>query len=80
MYVGGNSYEVSFLPIESDEVTYFIKAVYANNVVYGEKIDSIAISEAKGAVMQITNPDYKEGVHLKYKIDAKESVSYNGES
>ena len=74
--VGGNSYEVSFLPIESDEVTYFIKAVYANNVVYGEKIDSIAISEAKGAVMQITNPDYKEGVHLKYRIDAKESVSY----
>ena len=57
----GNTYEVSFMPIEADQVTYFIKAAYVKGFVYGENINSIAISESQGAVKQITNPKYTKG-------------------
>ena len=64
------------MPIEADQVTYFIKAAYVKGFVYGENINSIAISESQGAVKQITNHKYTKWVKLNYKIEGKEEIKY----
>jgi hypothetical protein len=76
--VGGKTnYKISFYPIEFDEVSYYIKAVYIKTKVKDEKIDTIAISESPGRNMQINNPKYKAGEMFKFVLeDIKETISY----
>ena len=71
-----NNYGISFYPIPGLKASYYIKAIYKDEFIKGEKIDTIAISESKGKYMQINNPSYNEGenISLTFKIDKE--VSY----
>ena len=55
--VNNNNYNIKFYPIEYKDTTYYIKALYIDEVVQGEKINTIAISESPGKYMQINAPD-----------------------
>ena len=71
-----NKYQVSFNPIkvEDVDVTYYIKAVYTNDVIKGEK-KSIAMTESYGSNLIISKPDLKNE-QLSYDIDVTDEVSY----
>ena len=76
--IHGSNYKISFSPItEYKDVSYYIKAIYKDEEIQGEKIDTIAISESPGKYMQINYPQYTEGSQLSYDfhIDNKE-ISY----
>ena len=74
---GKTNYKVDFYPIENNNVSYYIKAVYNKGKVKDEKMDTIAISEATGRVMQINNPDYEKGKVISFTLEnVKERVSY----
>ena len=51
---------------EEEDVTYYIKGIYNESLVKGEKLDSIAISESPGINLKIHNATAKSG-----KIDIK---------
>ena len=54
---GANTnYKVEFYPIENQDVTYYIKAVYNRRRIKEEVMKSIAITETLGKNMQINNP------------------------
>ena len=59
-------------------VSYFIKAVYKDELIEGEKKDTIAMSESKGKYMQITNLTYNqnEKTEISLEIDNNRNISY----
>ena len=69
-------YKITLNPIESTDVTYYIKGVYKNGRVVGENINSIAISESTGKYMQITNPVYKHNEKISFEFDCDKELSY----
>ena len=74
---GKVNYNISFYPIENNDVTYFIKAVYNRKKIEGEKIDTIAISEFLGKNMQITNPKYEKDKLLTFTLqDVKKKINH----
>ena len=76
--VGGKvNYLVSFYPIENNDVTYYIKAVYNRKKIKGEKIDTIAISEFLGKNMQIKNPKYEKDKLITFTLeDVKKQINH----
>ena len=54
--ITGNNYQLSFSPIALTDASYYIKAIYKDGLIEGEKMDSIAISESKGNVTAICGP------------------------
>ena len=70
-------YSISFSPIEHYDVSYFIKGVYLNNIIDGEKKDSIAISESLGFNIQLDNPKLEKSGKIKVDFeDMKQEIGY----
>ena len=71
--LGSNKYTVCFNRTYTTNTTYYIKASYEMND--EEKIDTIAISEAKG-YYEIINPSYTNNEQLNYTLEATQEVFY----
>ena len=70
------NFVIKFHPLFYDiGVTYFIKAVYEDQVIFEENINSIAISEAKGKNVQITKPNKDNGMII-YTLNSDKEISY----
>ncbi len=70
-------YDVNFYPIDNNDVTYYIKAVYNKGRIGDEKKDTIAISESPGNNLQINNPKYEPGKLISFYLNnINEDVSY----
>lgn len=70
-------YTVRFAPIKYPEVSYFIKAIYTEDIVLGENINSITMSESKG--MNLVANEYgndNQQSELSYTFTAKKDVMY----
>ena len=76
--VKDNKYTLKFTPMKFTGVSYFIKAVYKDELIEGEKKDTIAMSESKGKYMQITNLTYNqnEKTEISLEIDNNRNISY----
>ena len=71
------SYKINFYPIESDDISYYIRAIYKNGTLKEEKMDTIAISETSGKTLQINNPKYEQGQMLSFILDElKDEIYY----
>ena len=78
-YTNKKRYTISFYPVETFEVNYFIKAVYRNTKIKGEIENTIAISESDGYYIQIDNPEYDKEAgkkYLSFEIDANKEIAY----
>ena len=72
----GNDYTIKFAPTRLPDTTYFIKAVYTENVVQGENINSIAMSESRGKNIIDSNiANFKEQ-ELTYTINSAKDIAY----
>ena len=71
-----NNYKISFYPINYINTSYYIKALYIDEIIKGEKMDSIAISESRGKYMQINSPEYIRGEQLSYDLNSDKIVRY----
>ena len=70
-------YTISFIPFDFYYVNYYVKAVYKDGRIPGERTDTIAISEADGFYLQIDNPDIEEGKrYLTFEIPNNKDISY----
>ena len=70
-------FTISFIPFDFYYVNYYIKAVYKEGRILGERIDTIAISESDGFYLQIDNPDIMEGKrYLTFEIPDNKDVSH----
>ena len=76
LVINDNNYGISFYPIPGLKASYYIKAIYKDELIKGEKIDTIAISESKGKYMQISNPSYKENEQISFTFKIDKEVSY----
>ena len=74
--ISGNNYKLSFSPIALTNASYYIKAIYKDGLIQGEKIDSIAISESKGKYLQMKNPSLKKLDPITCELDIDQEVSY----
>ena len=71
------NYKVEFSPIENNDVTYYIKAVYNKRRIKEEVMNSIAVTETLGKNIQINNPKYQPGQNLSFTLQSiKETVSF----
>jgi len=69
-------FEIKFNPVLYEiGVTYYIKAIYKDQVNFEENINTIAISEAKGLNIQIGKPEIIDGM-IKYTLNSNQEVSY----
>ena len=57
---GKKNYKVTFKPIEQNDVTYYIKAIYGKTKIKNEKLDSIAVSESPGQFLQVNKINNKD--------------------
>ena len=76
--VNNNIYKISLTPLflNADYATYNIKAIYKDNVIEGEKFDTIAMTESKGKSMQVNNPSYISGQKLTFDLKVDEKISH----
>ena len=74
--IKGNNYQLSFSPIALSDASYYIKAIYKDGLIKGEKIDSIAISESKGKYLQINNPSLKNFEPITCELNTDKEISY----
>ena len=76
--VSDNIYRISFIPIQFqfNESSYYIKAIYKDGLIEGEKIDTIALSESKGKYMQINNPPFIPNKTMTYELKLDKEISY----
>ena len=73
----GNIYTISFYPVEQFDVNYYVKAVYRDKKIQGEREDTIAISESEGYYLQIDNPEFNgEKTILSFEIPNNREVAY----
>ena len=75
---GHRVFDISFLPIEQYSMNYFIKAIYSETQISGEKENTIAISESEGYFIQIDSPitDDQGRAHLLMEIPNDKDISY----
>jgi hypothetical protein len=74
---GLKTYAISFSPIEHHDVSYYIKGIYHNSKIKGEKKDTIAISESTGYNLQIENPEFDGDSKVTvYLNNIKEEIDY----
>ena len=66
---------ISFQPLKYNDVSYFIKAIYTEDFVRGETVNSIAMSESKGMNLFINVPETEENL-LTYEIPYNKDVLY----
>ena len=72
----GNDYTIKFAPVKYPEATYFIKAIYADNAIPGENINSIAMSESKGKNIISNEYGSNHQSELTYKINTNKEIAY----
>ena len=72
----GNEYTISFYPLEFTDVSYFVKAIYKNELTEGENVNTIALSESKGKYMYIDNPPFKKDTKMSVNMIVDKEVSY----
>ena len=68
-------YTINLNQIQKYNASYYIKAIYKDGMVDGEKLDSIAISQSLGYHMQTENIPYKNEKQ-KFKLQIDKQVSY----
>ena len=74
---GKINYIIKFNPIENDDISYYIKAISKKGGIKEEKMNTIAITESKGKILQINNPEYKSGEKLSFTLeDVKDDIYY----
>ena len=74
---GLKTYTISFYPIQTYDVTYYIKGVYSNSEIIGEKKDTIAISESEGYYVQVDNPNLNANSKISINLrDLKQEISF----
>ena len=66
---------ISFQPVKYNDVSYFIKAIYTEDFIRGENVNSIAMSESKGMNLFINVPEANENL-LTYDIPYNKDVLY----
>ena len=79
MVDGKKNYDISFTPVYQFDVNYYVKAVYSDTKIQGEREDTIAISESEGYYLQVDNPltDEEGKKHLIFTIpDENRQISY----
>ena len=70
-------YRINFYPIENEDISYYIRAIYKNGTLKEEKINTIAISETSGKTLQINNPKYEQDQMLSFTLDdLKDDIYY----
>ena len=76
--VNNNIYKISLTPLffNADYATYNIKAIYKDNVIEGEKFDTIAMTESKGKSMQVNNPSYNSDQKVTFDLKVDEKISH----
>ena len=68
---------ISFYPVEQFNVNYYIKSIYKDTKINGEREDTIAISESEGYYIQIDNPKFDgEKINLTFEIPNTREISY----
>ena len=72
---GKKNYKVTFKPIEQNDVTYYIKAIYGKTKIKNEKMDSIAVSESPGQFLQVNKINNKDPELSFILEDLKEEIS-----
>ena len=73
----GKIYSISFYPVEQYDVNYYVKAVYRDTKIDGEREDTIAISESEGYYLQIDNPEFDgEKTILTFEIPDTREIAY----
>ena len=70
-----NKITISFKPLGFKDVSYFIKAIYTEDFIIGENVNSIAMSGSKGVNLFINVPETDEDL-LKYEIEYTKEVLY----
>jgi len=76
LIIKDNNYKISFYPMQISGVSYFIKAVYKDELIEGEKMDTIAFSESNGTYVQINNPNFEKNKNVSFDINIDKNVSY----
>ena len=72
-----SNYRIMFYPILQFNVSYYIKAVYKNDFIEGENVNSIAISESKGKYMHINDLHFnKSNERVAYDLLVNKEVLY----
>ena len=74
---GRNQYSISFYPVEHYDVSYFIKGVYSDYMISGEKSDTIAMSESPGFNIELDNPKIDRTGKIKVDfVDIIQEIGY----
>ena len=74
---GRNQYSISFYPVEHYDVSYFIKGVYSDDMIIGEKSDTIAMSESPGFNIELDNPKLDRTGKIKVDfVDMAKEICY----
>ena len=68
------SFEKALDTVEGESITYYVKGIYKDSIIKGEKMDTIAISESNGTYLHAFNVSTPEGskVYLNLKNVDKE--------
>ena len=69
-------YIISFNPIKKKHISYYIKAFYTDEFINEENIDTIAVCESPGKIIQIINPETYENEPLSYNLTLDKDASY----
>ena len=71
-----SNYRIMFYPITRHDVSYYIKAIYKNDFIKDENVNSIAISESKGKYLYINSPHYVENKRLTFDLKVNKEILY----
>ena len=71
-----SNYRIMFYPIPRHDVSYYIKAIYKNDFIKDENVNSIAISESKGKYLYINSPHYVENKRLTFDLKVNKEILY----
>ena len=74
--VTGKDYNITFKQISIKETSYYIKAYYQDGFNKDEKIDTIAISESPGEILQINEPNLNQDEKLSYIMSIYKGIKY----
>ena len=66
---------IKFQPLKYKDVSYFIKAIYTEDYIRGENVNSIAMSESKGKNLFVNVPETEENL-LTFEIPYSKDVLY----
>ena len=74
--INSPDYTITFKQIPIKETSYYIKAYYKTGFNEGEKVDTIAISESPGEIIQINEPNLNTDEKYSFKMTTNKGISY----